>query len=159
MPVKQVNKKYLKIGIAGLAVVALVVGLSVGLSSKNRNKNVSASAANASGQDYGTYKDEDLPECSIYTSWSSHSSSGKSGKSGGGKSGKSGGSSSSSSSSEDDARRVLVVPSVYNVSPAKANGGKRRKLRSELLRGEYWILLLIRTHENFIQSVILFFNR
>jgi hypothetical protein len=38
-----VEKKFLKLGVASLAVVALVIGLSVGLTQKNRNNKVSSS--------------------------------------------------------------------------------------------------------------------
>ena len=54
------NKRILKIGLAGLAVLAvlaLIIGLAVGLTSnKNRNKNVTASAAVGAYADIDTYQ-------------------------------------------------------------------------------------------------------
>ena len=112
-----VNKKCVKIGVAGLAVVALVIGLSVGLTQRSKTKSaeMGASAATDGSSVYSDF-DKDA-DCS--------SSSGKSGKSGGSssKSGKSGG-------------RVLVVPGTEEY----VNGvgmGKRRKLRNELILGKF----------------------
>ena len=113
------EKKYVKISIAALAVVALVIGLSVGLTQKSKSdKNVSASNA-ASGSDVNAIDNKDADYCS--------SSSGKSGKSGGssGKSGKSGG------------RRRLVVPGTEDYEPSMVNPGKRKKLRNELKRSKF----------------------
>ena len=46
-----VDKKYLKICVAGLAVTTLVIGLSVGLTQKNKNIN-SAASSNAAYETY-----------------------------------------------------------------------------------------------------------
>ena len=104
-----VNRKYVKVGIAALAVTALVIGLSVGLTQRNRtDKNLAAARGSDVGDVGGTISasaDYD-DECSSYTGKSGKSGGSKSGKSGGSKSAKSGGSyyygSSSSSSREDD---------------------------------------------------------
>lgn len=125
-----VEKKYIKIGVAGVAAAALIIGLSVGITQKNKNsKNMSAS--NAMNMDDKMYE-----HCSTTSGKSGKSggSSGKSGKSGGsssysysyGKSGKSGGSSS-------DSRR-LVVPGTEDYAFAKVVG-RQGKLRSDLQGG------------------------
>ena len=78
----QINRrKYAQIGIASLAAVAIVIGLSVGLSQRNDgNRNFSSSNA------YGDYDDSALEEC--YDDPENESDGGgKSGKSGGSKSG------------------------------------------------------------------------
>ena len=112
-----VNKKCVKIGVAGLAVVALVIGLSVSLTQKSKTKSAEMGASAATdGSSVHSDFDKDA-DCS--------SSSSKSGKSGGNssKSGKSGG-------------RMLVVPGTEEY----VNGvgmGKRRKLRKELIRGKF----------------------
>ena len=128
-----IDKKYVKLGVAGLAVVALVVGLSVGLTQKNQNKSGSMEAANAvnGGNVAADFDKESLKICSP----SSRSS--KGGKSGGGKSGKSGGSGSGDSSDDGSGRR-LVVPGTedYERVDIDIDPSKRRKLRNELMRGE-----------------------
>ena len=173
----KIEKKYIKIGIASLAVVALVIGLSVGLTQSNKNGvNASASSSNANGMDYDKSM---LDHCSTTGGsgksgksggGSSGSSSGKSGKSGGdmsyssgksGKSGSSGDDGDGGSSSmrvpkvydeevdggdmmfemiEDgfDRTRRLVVPGTkdYVAVMDKNTGGKRRKLRTELIKGK-----------------------
>ena len=131
-----VEKKFIKLGAVAVAVVALVIGLSVGITQSKKN-NVSA-ASNAIDSD--TLDSEyDFDE---YCSTSS-----KSGKSGGSKSGKSGGDSYSyyySSSSSDDkdtsnagGRRGLVVPGTEDYELEMVNPAQRRKLREELNRSEF----------------------
>ena len=122
-----VNKKYLKIGVACLAVTALVIGLSVGLTQKNKNNN-NAASSNAA---YDTYDiDSAAYEQVCY---------GKSGKSGGGsgKSGKSGGFSMMSyeGKSGKSGNRALYVPGILEAygDDTDASTGKRRKLRNQLV--------------------------
>ena len=103
-----VETKYIKIGIAATAAVALTIGLGVGLSSNKAGRNVSSSQATDMLWDI----DSCLP----------HGKSGKSGGSGSGKSGKSGGNMSMDSSGKSgksggkgmsidgSKRRSLVVP-------------------------------------------------
>ena len=130
-----VEKKYIKLGVAGLAVAALVIGLSVGLTQRNKN-NKSASSSNAA-ETYGAYSHLDCE------SDHSHSSSGKSGKSGG--SGGSKGSKSSYSGSgksgKSGGHRQLVVPGTEDYEAVKVNANKRRKLRNELVKGELLCIL------------------
>ena len=153
----KIEKKYIKIGIASLAVVALVIGLSVGLTQSNKNGvNASASSSNANGMDY----DNSLLDHCLTTGGSgksgksgggsSGSSSGKSGKSGGNMSYSSGKSGKSGSSGDDGdgslggkgtgygRTRRLVVPGTqdYVAVMDKNTGGKRRKLRTELIKGK-----------------------
>ena len=82
-----VEKKTIKIGVAVLAAVALVIGLSVGLTQNNKNTTNATSASNAEAVAYNF--ETDCPE--VLASFDS----GKSGKggwmgNGSGKSGKSG---------------------------------------------------------------------
>ena len=78
-----VEKKTIKIGVAVLAAVALVIGLSVGLTQNNKNTTNATSASNVEALAYNF--ETDCPE--VLAS----SGSGKSGKgNGSGKSGKSG---------------------------------------------------------------------
>ena len=103
-----VETKYIKIGIAATAAVALTIGLGVGLSSNKAGRNVSSSQATGNMWEI----DSCLP----------HGKSGKSGGSGSGKSGKSGGNMSMDSSGKSGKsggkgmsidigkRRSLVVP-------------------------------------------------
>ena len=125
-----VEKKYIKIGIAATAAVALVIGLSVGIT-QSKARNTSASSA------------MDLPrvdwnDCDAHHSGKAGKSgahnmsatSGKSGKSGGnsmsmGKSGKSGG---------DSSRRRLIVPGTENFKYEETS--QRRTLRDSLNNGE-----------------------
>ena len=120
-----VNKKYLKIGVACLAVTALVIGLSVGLTQKNKNNNNAAASSNAA---YDTYAIDSAADACYGKSGKSSGGSGKSGKSGGysmsyeGKSGKS-------------ENRALYVPGILEAygDDTDASTGKRRKLRHQLL--------------------------
>ena len=76
----RVDKKYIKLGVVGLAASALIIGLSVGLTQRNKNAR-NASAANANNDAGVTSSEFNIEErCIPYP---------KSGKSGGGtKSGK-----------------------------------------------------------------------
>ena len=130
-----VDKKYLKIGVAGLAITALVIGLSVGLTQKNKNIN-SAASSNAA---YETYDIIDTANMCY----------GKSGKSGGGsaKSGKSesGGYSmpyNYNGKSGKSSNRVLNVPGILEAygDDTDASTGKDRKLRHQLF-GKLLLLL------------------
>ena len=109
----QMEKKYIKLSIAGLAVVALVIGLSVGLTQKNRSSASNAASNARSGANVASDA-ADVDQCY-----------GKSGKSGGayGKSGKSG-----------DRNRKLIVPGTEEFASA-VGSGTRQKLRNELMRG------------------------
>ena len=120
-----VEKKYIKLAVAGLAVTALVIGLSVGLTQKNKSATNSAAAA-ASGSvnvasDPGAARD-----------YEEYCYAGKSGKSGGNwpvggtyaKSEKGGG---------EDRRRKLVVPGTEEFH-ATVQG--REELRGELMSSE-----------------------
>lgn len=129
-----VQKKYIKLAAAGLAVVAIVIGVSVGVTQSNKNK--ASVSALASGSEFGFENIDDV--CS------SSSKSGKSGGSGGSKSskgmsmsksGKGMSMSKSSKSSLDDGTRRLVVPGTEDYV-AEFGPGSRRALRNELLRGE-----------------------
>ena len=131
----EVNKKYLKIGVAAMAIAALIIGLSVGLTQNNKNTN--ASASKSSNAVYQTYDDG----CD-------HS--GKSGKSGGsysgsGKSGKSGSSSSSDGKSGKSGGRALAVPGTedYEQVTIKSNPVRRRKLRNELIKGKLLLMMFL----------------
>ena len=127
-----VEKKYIKLGVAGLAVVALVIGLSVGLTQRNKN-NKSASSSAASSYAYDS--------CDDYGSYGSYGKSGKSGGSGGGSGGSKGSKSGSYSGSGKSGKsggkgRMLVVPGTEDYEAVKVNANKRRKLRNELVKGE-----------------------
>ena len=131
-----VEKKYIKFGVAALAVTALVIGLSVGITESQKNKNaVASNSVSASLAEYETYDNH----CS---------SSGKSGKSGGGsgKSGKSGGHghsmpySSSGKSGKSGNRHALYVPGILEAFGDETKGqdmNQRRKLRNSLADGTF----------------------
>ena len=131
-----VEKKYIKFGVAALAVTALVIGLSVGITESQKNKNaVASNSVSASLAEYETYD----YHCS---------SSGKSGKSGGGsgKSGKSGGygdmsySGSGKSGKSGYGRRALYVPGILEAFGDETKGqdmNQRRKLRNSLADGTF----------------------
>ena len=137
-----VEKKYIKIGVASLAVVALVIGLSVGITQSRKNKNSSAASASE------TYSNYAIDVCDDYSGGSYGSAkSGKSGSggskgakssgggsySGSGKSGKG----SSYSGSKKSSRRRLVVPGTEEYQPAAVHSNQRRKLRQQLVTGEF----------------------
>ena len=123
-----VNKKYLKICVAGLAVTALVIGLSVGLTQKNKNSNNTASSNAA----YETYDIIDTANICY----------GKSGKSEGG-SAKSDKSGYSGSSMRLLSNRELYVPGILEAygDDTDASTGKHSKLRHQLF-GKLLLLLL-----------------
>ena len=131
--VEMKNKRNLKIGIAAMAIAALIIGLSIGLTQNNKNTNVSSSNAIGNFQTYVDGCDH----------------SGKSGKSGGsysgsGKSGKSGSSSSSDGKSGKSGGRALAVPGTedYEQVTIKSNPVRRRKLRNELIKGKLLLLMM-----------------
>jgi len=117
-----VEKKYIKLAVAGLAVTALVIGLSVGLTQKNKAANTSSKAAAAKGN-------QNTASAVGSANFDEYCYAGKSGKSGGNwpvggtyaKSGKSGG---------EDRRRKLVVPGTEEFH-ATVQG--REELRGELM--------------------------
>ena len=121
-----VDKKYLKIGVAAMAVTALIIGLSVGLTQKNKNQPSTASASSTM---------EDI----VYSTYDDSCSTGKSGKSGPtsptGKSGKSGPTSPSEGKSgkSNDKRRQLYPGTEEFV---EASPTQRRKLRADLINGK-----------------------
>ena len=132
-----VNKKYLKIGVACLAVSALVIGLSVGLTQKNKNNN-NAASSNAAYDTYDIGAIDTANEVCFGKSGKSGGGSGKSGKSGGysmsfeGKSGKSG-------------NRALYVPGILEAygDDTDASTGTRRKLRHQLLGKLLSVVILL----------------
>ena len=96
------GSKQMKFGVAALATVALVIGLSVGLTGNNRDTTNALSASQA--QSAGSFNfDTDCPDLLLQHS-------GKSGKSGSGKSGKSGSMPSGSKSSGSKSGRRLGHP-------------------------------------------------
>ena len=105
-----VDKRYVKIGVAAMAALALIIGLSVGISKQQQNKTSVASFA--------------VQNCDNVAGVAGNKS--KSSKSS---------SSSSSSKSAKSGRRLdrshLVVPGVENV---QSDSGKR-KLRNEIVKG------------------------
>lgn len=117
-----VEKKYIKLAVAGLAVTALVIGLSVGLTQKNKAASTSSAASAAKGN-------QNTASASASANFDEYCYAGKSGKSGGSwpvggtrtKSGKSG---------DEDARRKLVVPGTEEFH-ATVKG--REELRGELM--------------------------
>ncbi len=120
-----IEKKYVKLGAAALAVAALVIGLSVGLTQKSKAGN-NASAAEANNADYVAADPSKVEEvCYPYRA--------KGGKSGGSKSGKSG--RLTAGPPAPDVRR-LAVPGTE-----EADGAGRRALRNEEARGTCVALL------------------
>ena len=120
-----IQKKYAKMGIAALAVAALIIGLSVGISQSNKNRNVSSSQAN------GVEDWDEEYTCSSKSSKATHSS-------GSTKSSKS--SSTHSSKDEPDVtttvpptrRRKLSVPGTEDYERVNLGLGAKMKAR----RGE-----------------------
>ncbi|KAL9189993.1 hypothetical protein ACHAXT_009668 [Thalassiosira profunda] len=117
------KKTAAKIGLVGLAVAALVIGLSIGLTSNNDR----SASSSAKGMEDMYAVDECYDEMSYST---------KSAKSSGSKGGKSGSismsySAKSSKGSGGEARR-LVVPGTEGYA---AGPEKRRQLRNEIARG------------------------
>ena len=105
-----VNKKYVKIAVGGLAVSALVIGLSVGLTAKNKN-NSNVSASNAI-ETYADFDENAADQCLTENT------------DGTAKAGKSGGSS----------RRLLVPGTEEYVAHVS---GKKGQLRNDLTRREF----------------------
>ena len=146
-----VNKKYLKIGVACLAVTALVIGLSVGLTQKNKNNNNAAASSNAA---YDTYAIDSAADACYGKSGKSSGGSGKSGKSGGysmsyeGKSGKS-------------ENRALYVPGILEAygDDTDASTGKRRKLRHQLLGKLLLSVVILLCMQCVVCLVMLVFRR
>jgi len=128
-----VDKKYLKIGVAAMAVTALIIGLSVGLTQKNKNQPSTASASS-------TFEDV------VYSTYDDSCSTGKSGKSGPtsptGKSGKSGPTSPSEGKSgkSNDKRRQLYPGTEEFV---EASPTQRRKLRADLINGKCLLVVVV----------------
>ena len=118
----RVDKKYIKLGVVGLAASALIIGLSVGLTQRNKNAR-NASAANANNDAGVTSSEFNIEErCIPYP---------KSGKSGGGtKSGK--------AMSMPDGRARL------GGKDAKGNKGGFRPRPDEGGRGELQIIVRFR---------------
>jgi len=112
-----VNKKYLKIGVAALAVASIIIGISVGLTHKNKNRNANSSFINAANAIYDVDGQDEY--CSVTVS---------------GKSGRSGGS---------NRRRALVVPGTQRTAESfgfkQVLPGTRRKLRDHILGMYYFI--------------------
>ena len=121
------GKKNIKLSIVALVIITLVVGLSVGLTQKNKSNSAAAASNDNQNIDLDSEYDNECLDKSV---------SGKSGKSGDrkseGKSGKSG---------ENSCR--LVVPGTEEYVNV-VGMGKRRKLRNKLMRGkslwQFWIL-------------------
>ena len=114
-----IQKKYAKLGLAALAVSALIIGLSVGISQSNKNKSSTASLAESGGLEW----DEE------------HSCSSKSSKSSGSKSSKS-----SSYDADGDVtttvapvrRKLYVVPGTEDYERVNLGlGGKMNTRRGE----------------------------
>ena len=126
-----VDKKYLKIGVAAMAVTALIIGLSVGLTQKNKNQPSTASASSTM---------EDI----VYSTYDDTCSTGKSGKSGPtsptGKSGKSGPTSPTGKSGKSNDRRQLYPGTEDFV---EASPTQRRKLRADLINGKCMIVVVV----------------
>ena len=120
-----VDKKYLKIGVAAMAVTALIIGLSVGLTQKNKNQPSTASASSTMGD-------------VVYSTYDGSCSTGKSGKSGPtsptGKSGKSGPTSPSEGKSGKSNSNRQLYPGTEDF--VEASPTQRRKLRADLINGK-----------------------
>ena len=129
-----VQKKYLKLAAAGLAVTAIVTGLSVGLTQRNKNNNQVSNVSSSNAVDFDAAFEQ---VCDV----AGRGKSGKSGGSGGSKSSKSNSMSmSKSSKSASDApvrTRHLVVPGTEDVVEHFGdNEHERRTLRRSDVRGE-----------------------
>ena len=119
-----IQKKYAKLGLAALAVSALIIGLSVGISQSNKNKSSTASLAESGGLEAGDFDNE-------------YSCSSKSSKSSGSKSSKS-----SSYDADGDVtttvapvrRKLYVVPGTEDYERVNLGlGGKMKARRGELV--------------------------
>ena len=134
-----VEKKWIKIAIAGIAALALIIGLSVGISQSQSRNRVASSA-------YG-YEDIDGYECSSKSAKATYSPSyqgSKSGKSdGGGKSGKSSSSPTRkpTATAKGEGRMLVVVPGTEDYRRVNLGlGGKRISTR----RGKLHISITVR---------------
>jgi len=140
-----VDKKYLKIGVAAMAVTALIIGLSVGLTQKNKNQPSTASASSTM---------EDV----VYSTYDATCSTGKSGKSGPtsptGKSGKSGPTSPSEGKSGKSNDRRQLYPGTEDF--VEASPTQRRKLRADLINGK--CLLVVVVDRRWCHIVVLFLS-
>ena len=122
-----VEKKHMKFGIAALAVAALIIGLSVGISQSNKNRSAAASSS-ANGISEADFDSEvTCSSKSSKTSKATHSSGSKSSKS------------STHSSSDGDVtttvptvRRKLVVPGTEDYKRVNLGLGSKMNTR----RGE-----------------------
>ena len=120
------EKKHMKLGIAALAVSALIIGLSVGISQSNKNRSSAAASSSANGISEADFDDEvTCSSKSSKTSKATHSSGSKSSK---------------SSSSDGDVmtttlptvRRKLVVPGTEDYKRVNLGlGGKMKARRGE----------------------------
>ena len=139
-----VDKKYLKIGVAAMAVTALIIGLSVGLTQKNKNQPSTASASSTL---------EDV----VYSTYDETCSTGKSGKSGPtsptGKSGKSGPTSPSEGKSGKSNDRRQLYPGTEDF--VEASPTQRRKLRADLINGKCLFVVLLSFDDGIIVCVCL----
>ena len=133
-----VEKKHIKIGVATLAVTALVIGLSVGIteSQKKKKKNTNVSNVSTSLAEYSTI---DNSCASGYGG-----KSGKSGGYGGSEGNMSYGTSGNGKSGKSGNRRALYVPGILEAfgdeTKAKgpdANMNQRAKLRNALSNGMF----------------------
>ena len=127
-----VDKKYLKIGVAAMAVTALIIGLSVGLTQKNKNQPSTASASSTLGD-------------VVYSTYDDNCSTGKSGKSGPtsptGKSGKSGPTSPSEGKSGKSNDKRQLYPGTEEF--VEASPTQRRKLRADLINGKCLLVVVV----------------
>ena len=124
-----IQKKYAKMGIAALAVAALIIGLSVGISQSNKNRST-ASSSQANGMEH---YDEEYT-CSSKSSKATHSSgSTKSSKSSSThSSGKSGDEPDVTTTVAPTRRRKLSVPGTEDYERVNLGLGAKMKAR----RGE-----------------------
>ena len=126
-----VEKKYIKIGIAATAAVALVIGLSVGITQSKARNTSASSAMDIPHVDWNDCDAHHGGKAGKSGANNMSATSGKSGKSGGnsmsmGKSGKSGG--------ELPPTRRLIVPGTENFKYEETS--QRRTLRDSLNNGE-----------------------
>ena len=129
-----VEKKHMKIGVATLAVTALVIGLSVGITESQKKKKKNTNVANVSTS---------LAEYSTIDNSCASGYGGKSGKSGGygGSAGNmSYGTSGNGKSGKSGNRRALYVPGILEAFGDETKGqdmNQRRKLRNSLADGTF----------------------
>ena len=136
-----VEKKYIRIGVVSLAVTALVIGLSVGITESQKKNTNTNDVANVSTS---------MAEYSTYDNSCASGYSGKSGKSdgyGGSAGNMSYGTSGNGKSGKSGNRRTLYVPGILEAfgdeTKAKgpdANMNQRMKLRNALSNGMFLLL-------------------